>query len=62
MVFTLFWCKSYTILVLWDGDGLKDYGKHLEATPRSHDQKNLLEILHCSTTVLCNFSLVVDEQ
>ena len=22
MVFTLFWCKSYTILVLWVGDGL----------------------------------------
>ena len=23
MVFTPFWCKSYTILVLWVGDGLK---------------------------------------
>ena len=22
MVFTLFWCKSYIILVLWVGDGL----------------------------------------
>ena len=23
MVFTPFWCKSYTILVLWVGDGLR---------------------------------------
>ena len=28
MVFTPFWCKSYTILVLWVGDGLRGKGNY----------------------------------